>query len=138
MVDLGGLASRARAEDLKSRLASGEPWPKVLLESDDRTTRALLRDPARRDEAGLLDGYNYRRYGPGLASVVRSLAVGVVSDPVKTDMGYHIVQVISRKVTRLEDVVGALRKELRARAASPVEAEVLRKRLFAEHEVRIK
>ena len=56
----------------------------------------------------------------------------------KTDMGYHIVQVISRKVTRLEDVVGALRKELRARAASPVEAEVLRKRLFAEHEVRIK
>jgi len=46
--------------------------------------------------------------------------------------------VVSRKRTRLEDVIGALRTELRARPASPAESEILRKRLFKEYEVQFR
>lgn len=131
------VAARARAEGLRKRLASGEVWTDVLATSDDRTTRALLRDPARRARAGFLDGYNYRRYGPLFAAVVRGLDVGAVSDPVKTDTGYHVVLVVSREVTRLRDALPRLRAELRARPASPTETARLKTSLFAKYEVKI-
>ena len=102
-----------------------------------RTTRALLRDPARRARAGFLDGYNYRRYGPLFAAVVRGLDVGAVSDPVKTDTGYHVVLVVSREVTRLRVALPRLREELRARPASPTEVARLKTSLFAKYEVKI-
>ena len=132
------VAARSRAESLRARLLAGDAWPDVLAESDDRTTRALLKDPSSRDEAGFLKGYNYRRFGHGFAELVRGLEVGAVSDAFKSDMGYHVVQVVSRKRTRLKDVIGALRTELRARPASPAESEILRKRLFKEYEVQFR
>lgn len=131
------VAARARAERLRKRLANGAEWTDVLGESDDRSTRSLLRDPGRRDRAGFLDGYNYRRYGPSFAAVVRGLDVGAVSDPVKTDTGYHVVLVVSREVTRLKDALAGLREELRARAASPAETARLKKSLFEKYEVKI-
>ncbi|NRA97014.1 MAG: peptidylprolyl isomerase [Planctomycetes bacterium] len=131
------VAARSRAEGLRRRLARGDEWTDVLAESDDRSTRTLLRDPARRDRAGFLDGYNYRRYGLRFATVVRGLDVGAVSDPVKTDTGYHVVRVVSRKITRLKDALGALREELRARPASLAETSRLKKKLFEKYEVKI-
>lgn len=132
------VAARARAEGLRARLARGERWEDVLADSDDRSTRTLLRDPALRERAGFLDGYNYGRYGPRFATVVRGLDVGAVSDPVKTDSGYHVVLVVSRKTTRLRDALGALRAELRARPASPAESSRLKKKLFEKYEVKIR
>lgn len=131
------VAARSRAEQLRARLQKGDPWIEVLKESDDRTARRLLRDPEQREKAGLLDGYNYRRYGAGFAKVVRGLEIGVVSDPVKTTTGYHLVQVISRKTTRLKDVLGVLRRELRSRPASQSDIARLKNRLFEKYEVKI-
>ena len=98
----------------------------------------MLRDPVKAPRAGYVEGYNYRRYGRAFADVVRGMKVGAVSGPVRTDIGYHIIELVDRKVTRLEDVLLKVQGELRAKAASRSERAALRRTLFEQYEVRIK
>lgn len=111
------------------RFAAGVGWRDILAESDDRTARRLLRDPQTADDAGVLRNYNYDRFGPDFAEVVRGLdegAVGVAA----SDVGYHFVQVLERVVTRREDVIEDVLKELRARPVTPAAEKALRQALF--------
>ena len=60
-----------RAAALKRQLSAGASFEDLLAQSHDRVTRRLLRDPKRRDRAGLLPNYNYHRYGEAFADAVR-------------------------------------------------------------------
>ncbi|MHC4079321.1 MAG: peptidylprolyl isomerase, partial [Planctomycetota bacterium] len=93
-------------------------------------------DPARKAQAGFLAGYNYRRYGQGFADTVRSMEVGEVSAPVESTIGLHLVQLVDRKTTKLEDVEAALREELGRGRARPSEARALRRALLAKYRFR--
>jgi len=115
--------------DLERRRRAGAPWSELLAASDDRTARRMLRDPETAGEAGFLPRYNYDRFGPDFASTVRGLEVGevgVTSSPV----GYHLVQVVERTVTRFEDVEDEVRTELRSRPVTEPAAAALRRALF--------
>ena len=125
--------ARKRSQTLRGELASDNDFEGLLDRSDDRTTRRLLKDPARKAQAGFLDGYNYQRYGEGLAEAVRGLGVGEVSAPVRSTTGYHLVQLVDRKTTKLADVAAALRKELGRGPAKPAEVMALRKALLAKY-----
>ena len=140
LLDAAGIddAARRRADDLRKRALTSDAFSGLLSASDDRTTRRMLRDPVKAPRAGYVEGYNYRRYGRAFADVVRGMKVGAVSGPVRTDIGYHIIELVDRKVTRLEDVLLKVQGELRAKAASRSERAALRRTLFEQYEVRIK
>ncbi|MEZ5988519.1 MAG: peptidylprolyl isomerase [Planctomycetota bacterium] len=103
-------AAEARAKALRAKVAEGADLGALMAESDDPEAQSLA--ARRAPGAGVLDGYNYQRYGTPFAEAVRALEVGVVSAPVRTSHGWHLIQVLSRKTTRFADVEAALRREL--------------------------
>lgn len=131
--DAARAAAEKRAKDIRSRLASGGAFGDLVAKSDDRQSRADLRDPERAAKAGIIEGYNYQRYGAAFATAVRGLDVGAVSDPVESSVGFHVITLIDRKTTVLADVADALRRELGRGKARPIEVRDLRRRLLASH-----
>jgi hypothetical protein len=131
-------AAEARARSLRERLRTGEPFEDLLRESDDRVTRQLLRDPSTAAGAGVVDGYNWDRYGNAYAGAVRALAKEGVTEPVPSTVGYHLVQLLDRKTTEFASVQALLAAELRTIPATATEERSLREALFEKYGVRIK
>ncbi len=129
-------AARKRAQALHAELVLGSDFASLLSRSDDRTTRRLLRDPARKARAGFLEGYNYQRYGDSFANAVRAMDIGAFSAPLESTVGYHLVHLVDRNTTRFADVAAALKTELGRGPAKPSEALGLRKALLAKYRFR--
>tara|TARA_R110002072_G_scaffold4174_2_gene29460 strand:- start:48577 stop:50664 length:2088 start_codon:yes stop_codon:yes gene_type:complete len=125
--------ARQRATALRAQIANGASFDELLRQSHDRLTRRLLRDPNRRADAGVLAGYNYNRYGDAFTAAVRALQVGDVSQPVTSDVGVHLVQVLDRRTTKLESVEASLRLELGGGKARSSEILALRRELLAKY-----
>lgn len=130
------VAARARAESLYRRVKT-DGFVAVLAETDERVARRMLRDPARRSLAGVLEGYNYVRYGDSFAVAVRALEVAGVAGPVRTGTGFHIIQLVSRKTTSLVNVEAELRQALRRGPAKPADIQALRKELLKKYEFEV-
>lgn len=127
-------SARDKALRMSASLREGEvAFDALLKQSGDRATRRALRDPERKKEAGIVAGYNYRRFGPGFAAKVRELEVGAVSEPVESEVGYHLIRVDERVVTEFDDVVDSLRQELGGGQAKASEVTALRRRLFEKY-----
>lgn len=126
--------ARQRAESLQRRLSAGESFDALLHESHDRVARRMLRNPKRKDEAGILAGYNYHRYGEAFAAAVRALPVGAISAPVESPSGVHLIQVVARKTTKLSQVEASLRIELGGGKARSSEVMALRRELLAKYD----
>ncbi len=97
-IDVNQLKGEARelAEAARQRLADGEDFAAVAASaSHDRVTR---------DDGGELRNYNGRLYGPAFRGAVEGLEVGGLSAVVETGAGYHVIQLVSRTETKLEDV----------------------------------
>ena len=131
----GGDAGQ-RIAALRARLDAGADFAALLPESQDRTTRRLLRDPKTAAAAGLLPNYNYTRYGDAFAAAVRALEVGAVSPPVRSPSGWHLIELVDRTVTEFVDVEAALKKELGGGKATRSEIDALRRALFTDFEFR--
>lgn len=125
--------AQQRARALHARLLAGESFETLLHESHDRVARRLLRNPKRKAEAGFLPGYNYHRYGEKFAAAVRALAIDAISQPVQSPVGYHLIQVVSRKVTERNKVAATLRLELGGGKARSSEILALRRQLLAKY-----
>ena len=129
--------ARERAESIHEDL-QGTDFVDLLERSDDRATRRLLKMPNQRAEAGFLPDYNYRRYGNEFADAVRGLGVGEFSTPVRSNTGYHLIQVTKRTITKFENVEAAVRRELGARKPSQRERAQLRRALLRDNDFSIK
>ena len=125
-------AARARARALHQR-AKADGIATVMGNTDERVARRMLRDPKRSAAAGVLEGYNYVRYGEVFAEQVRALEVSGLSAPLLSETGFHIVELLSRKTTRLADVEAALRAELSRGPAKPADVQALRKELLVKY-----
>jgi parvulin-like peptidyl-prolyl isomerase len=121
-------AMATRMAELAQRAGAGDD-----LES---LARAYSHDISVHQNGGLIQGYNYKHYGPELAEAVRAAEVGVTSGPIQTQAGLHLVRVEERRVTDLEDVRSGLVAELTAAEASFAERGELKLRLFREGDVR--
>ena len=119
--DDAAAAAEARAREAAARLRAGEPFA---------TVRATLGDP---EVAPLPDGWlapaKLRDYlGPTPARTVLELPVGNVSDPVRSGIGFHVLQVLEQEAPRtpaLAEIEGEVRAELRRQRSD----EALRARL---------
>ncbi|MFT4840141.1 MAG: outer membrane protein assembly factor BamB [Planctomycetota bacterium] len=127
------LTAQQHAQALRARLQNGASFDELLKLSHDRLTRRLLRDPRRRADAGVLAGYNYNRYGDAFTAMVRSLEIGAISQPVTSETGSHLVQVLARKVTLLRSVAPSLRLELGGGKARSSEILTLRRELLRKY-----
>jgi len=107
----------ARAQELRKKLLAGEDFAALAkAESDDAST-------------GPKGGELTVRHGqtvPPFEQAVMSLPVGQISEPVKTQFGYHIIRVEKHETKTFEEVRPDIEKRLRPELARN-EVENLRK-----------
>ena len=83
---------RAKIEALAQRLAAGEDFFEfVALESEDEATKA---------RGGDLGFFAESRMPPDFFAAVRKLHTGPISSPIRTQLGFHIIQVTDFKPAR--------------------------------------
>ena len=88
-------AARARAEALRSRIVAGEDFATVATEaSEDASSSA---------RGGDLGWFGANDFGPDFGSQVAPLQDGEVSQPFRTQAGWHVVQKVASRETQVDD-----------------------------------
>ncbi len=82
----------ALAKELVERLRAGEDFAELARQYSD--------DPGSRDNGGELGWFGRGRMVPEFEEAAFSLEPGEISDPVKTQFGYHIIQVLEKDPAR--------------------------------------
>ncbi len=92
------------AENIKERLESGEDWAKLVEEySDDRVS-------ANKD--GLFEKADLEKWGEEFEDAAKELSIGLISQPVKSSFGYHIMVVDERKMLSQKEWLRELRQSM--------------------------
>lgn len=89
-------AAKAKIDTLRARIAGGADFAEVAKEASE--------DPNSRNEGGDLGWFPTDAYGPDFGRQISSVSDGQVTEPFRTDAGWHIVQ---RAGTRQTDVTSA-------------------------------
>jgi peptidyl-prolyl cis-trans isomerase D len=103
-------AAEATANELLARLEAGESFAELAAENSDDTLTA--------SNGGDLGALTRTQLSDELGGAIFSMAVGEIEGPVRTDFGFHIVQldeVLEQGPLPLEQVRGELLSELRDR-----------------------
>jgi peptidyl-prolyl cis-trans isomerase SurA len=88
-------AARARIDTLRARIAGGAEFEAVARESsEDNNTRG---------QGGDLGWFPADAYGPDFGGQVTALADGGVSQPFRTDAGWHVIQRVAERQTDVTD-----------------------------------
>jgi parvulin-like peptidyl-prolyl isomerase len=107
--DLTEEQSLGKATELRKRIVAGEDFAAVAkAESDDTGSGA---------NGGDLGSFRRGQMVPEFEKVAFALPVGEVSEPLKTQFGYHIIKVEKRESKNLEEVKNELVPELAKKAA---------------------
>lgn len=115
--------ARAIANELREAPMDQALWNRIAAERSD--------DPGTKDSGGELGYAGRGSYVTEFETAIRTLAIGQISDPVRTRFGFHVVQVTEKRAPADTDVVkryrsyGFTAEELRRQARY----EVLRKEL---------
>lgn len=109
----------AKVKEIRQRLVSGEDFAKIAKEeSDDIGSGAA---------GGSLGTFKPGTMVPAFEEAVFSLPVGTVSEPVKTQFGYHLIEVQSRDARSFEevreDIESKLKPELARKAVEGIRGE---------------
>lgn len=85
--------ARARIDTLRARIAGGSDFQDVARESsEDNNTRG---------QGGDLGWFPADAFGPDFGSQVTALADGGISQPFRTDAGWHVIQRVAQRQTDL-------------------------------------
>ena len=106
--------AKAKAEEILAKVLAGEDFKTLATD--------LTEDAYTRKASG--EYYNYRRtsLGPEVWAAVQKLAAGKDAVLVKSDRGFHIVQVMEKTETKFEDVQDELLGEMSEAQVSPADA----------------
>jgi peptidyl-prolyl cis-trans isomerase SurA len=85
--------ARARAEELRTRLGSGEPFPKLAAEYSSSPSKA---------NGGLIGPISADDLAPQLQKMLEALKVGELTDVIRTTRGYQILKLESRTETKVK------------------------------------
>ena len=108
--DLTEAEALAKLQEIKKRIQGGEDFAKVATqESDDAGSGA---------NGGDLGTFRHGQMVPSFEQVAFALKPGELSDPVKTQFGYHLIKVESKDNKSFEDVRPDLERQL-----GPVQAQ---------------
>lgn len=93
-------AAKAKAEDIAKQLQAAPNdqalWNKLAKEDSA--------DPGSKDTGGELGYASHGQYVPEFENAVRALKVGQVSDPVRSQYGYHVIQLEDKKDAAQTDI----------------------------------
>ncbi|MGM0874689.1 MAG: peptidylprolyl isomerase [Bacillota bacterium] len=116
------------ANEVKAKLDKGEDFAQLASE--------FTIDPGSKDKGGDLGYFIKGMMVPEFDEVVFSLKVNKVSDPLKTQYGYHIIKVTDKKTNTFEDKKDVIEKELKFAKAKPIDT--LISKLQKEADINIK
>jgi parvulin-like peptidyl-prolyl isomerase len=85
--------AKAKAEDLRKRLTSGEPFARLAAEFSASGSKA---------NGGLIGPINHDELDPRLQKILDGMQVGDVSEPLRTQRGYQLLKIESRTETRVK------------------------------------
>jgi parvulin-like peptidyl-prolyl isomerase len=91
------------AKELVDRLKKGEDFAKLAKEYTD--------DPGSKESGGLYADADVSQWVPEFKDAALTLPIGQISEPVKTDYGYHVMKVESRKQKSFDEVKDQLRQQ---------------------------
>jgi len=78
-----------QAKDIVKRIKSGEDFAKLATE--------LSKDPGSGQQGGDLGFFTKERMVPEFSTAAFALAAGQVSDPVKSQFGYHVIKLVDKR-----------------------------------------
>ncbi|OMP67138.1 peptidylprolyl isomerase [Domibacillus epiphyticus] len=115
----------AKAKELKQKLADGEDFAKLAKENST--------DPGSAENGGSLgwiDNAGRTQFVPEFTEALGKLKVGEVSEPIKSDYGYHIIKITEQKEKgSFNELKDQMTKELKE---SKVDTEALQTKLDEE------
>lgn len=128
------VADRPLAQDLAARLRAA---PRKKVESlFDRLAAQHSTDQGNASQGGDLGYSSSGDFVPAFERAIDDLDVGEISDPIRTQFGFHVVRVIDRRTQPFEEV----RDEILAELAGPAQEEAWSEWLidaFVEAEVEV-
>ncbi len=77
------------ANEIEAKLKKGEDFAKLAKQYSE--------DPGSKDNGGLYENADVNEWVPEFKNAALTLPIGQISDPVKTDYGYHIIKVEKRE-----------------------------------------
>jgi peptidyl-prolyl cis-trans isomerase C len=102
--DLSDAEALAKAQDIRKKIAAGADFAKLAeTESDDTGSSAT---------GGKLPPFHKGQMVPSFEQAAFALKPGELSEPVKSDFGYHIIQVESHETKPFDTVRAAIEKQL--------------------------
>ncbi|OPL15501.1 MAG: hypothetical protein AVO38_10250 [delta proteobacterium ML8_D] len=123
--------AESRAKDIKEKLKKGENFAELAKKHSD--------DPGSKDRGGDLGFFTKGRMVPEFESAAFSLKQGEFSDPVKTNFGYHIIEVQEKKaanIKTLAEVQAQIRQTLQTERQQQLQSALIEK-LKAKYPVRV-
>ncbi|UJF36097.1 peptidylprolyl isomerase [Paenibacillus hexagrammi] len=94
----------ARAKELQQKLNSGGDFEALAKEYSD--------DPGSKDTGGLYEDADVNSWVESFKKAALELEIGVISDPVESEYGYHVMKVEARTAKSFDDEKAGLKSEL--------------------------
>lgn len=107
--DLTEEEALAKAQELRKRLIAGEDFAKLATAESDDVSAAK--------QGGSLPPFSRGQMVPAFEQVAFSLPIGQISEPVKTQFGYHLIKVEERGTQKFEDVQSSIEQRLKPELA---------------------
>ena len=100
------VADEAKAKEIKAKLDAGEDFAKLAKENSTDTQSA--------EKGGDLGWFGPGKMVPPFEEAAYALKVNEISEPVKSDYGYHIIQVTDKKEKQpFEEVKDKMKEQLK-------------------------
>ncbi|MBA4495816.1 peptidylprolyl isomerase [Paenactinomyces guangxiensis] len=114
--------AKKRADEVKKKLETGGDFAKLAKEYSD--------DPGSKDKGGLIEGsLEEGFFVPQFTNAAKTLPLGKISDPVKTDYGYHVMKVIERKKQAIDKAPEDVKQELKNRRSTEIFEQLVKNEL---------
>ena len=117
--DLTDAEALAKVQALKQRIQGGEDFGKVATQESDDTGSAA--------NGGDLGAFRHGQMVPSFEQAAFALKPGELSEPVKTQYGYHLIKVENKDNKSFEEVRPDLEKQLAPALAQKAVDELVKK-----------
>ena len=110
--DLTEAEALAKAEEVRKKLVAGEGFAALAIQESDDTQSG--------SKGGSLGTFRRNQMVPAFDEVAFKLAPGELSQPVKTQFGYHLIKIESQENWSFEEAKPELERRLKPEAAMKV------------------
>ena len=107
--DLTDEEALAKAKDLRAKILGGADFATLAKAESDDTGSGT--------KGGDLGTFKHGQMVPAFDQAAFAVPVGQVSEPVKTQFGYHIIKITSRNARSFDDSKAQIEKELKPKLA---------------------